>query len=98
MSEMGEVLGAITEMSASIGKEMGEVKTNVAVLTQRFDDLKMPVQPCAEVTRTKEDLGIHLEVHDETRKFAKRGFIGGTIGLLFLTIGTYITLRIKGVI
>lgn len=106
MSEMGEVLKVLEnirdkqdrstervhEKLDGIVEGQHQVETRLSLV-----EAKMPKQPCAEIGRLKEDVDGHLDKHDETRKFVKRGFIGGTIGILFLIAGTYITLKIKGV-
>lgn len=107
MSEMGDVLKVVEslrdkhdrstdrihEKMDTMLEKQGHVETRLCLV-----EAAMPVQPCAEMKRTKEELEDHLEVHDETRKTVKVTLLRGTLGLAFLACGTVITLWIKGVI
>ena len=91
MAKDVEIITAITTLGGELhskmeelGAEIGDVKTNVAVLGEKMKHLE---PPCSYLQETKKVVTDHVDAHLETRRTVKTKLIAGGIGLIFLVVG-----------
>jgi hypothetical protein len=104
----GDVLKAITALDSkfetSVNRVHGRMDEIAAAQNVMQVDLAVmknelahiPTQPCETIAGLAKTIEGHVADHEDTRRTVKNRVIAGAIGLVFLAIGTYIVMLLKG--